>query len=135
MPQRTVDPIYIPQNFTVPPGTTIAAPLTTVIVVERGVLESIDLQVPRGHCGATGIRFTLSSQQFLPWSNAVSWINGDDLKETFACDVEVDTQLRAVAYNIGQYPHTFYCRFKIRRLTESSVLPPLRLLSAAELAG
>lgn len=135
MPRRTVGPLYVPASIAVPKGTLAAAPLVTPIVVEAGQLEAIDLQIPNGHSGVTGIRFTLAGQQILPWSNTVSWIIGDDLRETFLCDVEVDTQLAAVAFNVGNYAHTFLCRFRIRQLDGNTAPTPLRLIENNQLGA
>lgn len=134
MTRKTVDPITVPFNILVPVGTTIAAPLVSLPQIPHGILEAIDLQIPPGHVGATGIRFTYSQQQVLPWSNTVAWINGDDLNETFPLDVEVNDQLRVITYNVGNYPHTFYLRFRVRQLDDEQTLTPLRLLPLSDIA-
>lgn len=134
MPRRTVDPVTVPFTAMVNPGTTIAAPATFTPDLVPGVLEAIELQIPPGHVGTTGIRFTYSQQQIVPWSNAITWINGDDLDKSFPVDIEIDDGLKVVAYNIGNYPHSFFLRFRIRQLPVSNGIPQARLLPASQLS-
>ena len=134
MPQRTVDPVIVPFTALVPAGTLVAAPVTFNPPLPVGTLEVIELQIPPGHVGATGIRFTLNDQQVLPWSNTVAWINGDNLDTSFPLDVEVSNRFRVVAYNVGNYDHSFYLRFRVRQLPTSSGMPSLTLLPSSQLS-
>ncbi len=134
MPRRTVDPITIPFTATVAAGTPIAAPTTFTPGLEPGVLEAIELQIPPGHSGLTGIRFTQSRQQIVPYSNTIAWIIGDNLDLSFPVDMEVDTGLQVVAYNTGNFSHSFFLRFRIRQLPVSSGIPQLTVIPSSQLS-
>lgn len=133
MPRHTVDPIVVPFTMTVAKATTIAAPSTQNPGLPSGLLESVEVQIPPGHVGATGLRFTYAGQQILPWSNVPAWINGDNLDVTFPVDFDIDGGLRCVGYNIGNYPHSFFLRFTIRQLPIVTAPPAVRLIDAAKL--
>lgn len=135
MTSRTVDPIYVPLTVLCPKGTTAAAPLITAVPVEHGILEEVRLQIPPGHVGVTGIRFLLSGQQFLPWSNTVSWIIGDDRRDPFEVGVEVDNKLTVATFNLGNYDHSFLLLFKLRQMETVRSTPVLRLIDAKKLSS
>lgn len=135
MPDRTVDPVYVPFTITTVAGTPRNLPAVTPLQVPRGILESVDLLVPSGHAGQTGILFTLSGQQILPWSAVVAWITGDGFTQTFEVGIEVDTLLRAITYNEGQFPHSHFVRCKIRQIAATSGMPSLTLLDNNELSA
>lgn len=136
MPGRVVDPVYVPATITVPKGTTAAAPQETVQLLPVGILESVTVQIPPGHVGATGIRFTLAGQQILPWSNTVAWIIGDNLIAPFDVDLEIDRGFKVVTFNVGNYDHNFFLRFKVRQLPAAvSAFPTLRVLPPDQLTG
>lgn len=134
MPGRVVDPVVVPFTALVVAGTTIAAPTTFNPALPIGTLERIELQIPPGHVGTTGIRFTYSGQQIVPWSNAVAWIIGDNLDLTFPVDFEIGNGLRVVAYNTGNYDHSFFLRFTIRQLPKSSGVPQVSVINPSQLS-
>jgi hypothetical protein len=109
---RTLDPIYVPLTVTTAAGTTIPTP--------HGWLEQIDLLIPAGHAGQTGIRFVLNGIALLPYATPSQWIVGDDDHTLFDVPIEIDTGFRVNSFNTGQFPHSHYCRFKVRQLPTSS---------------
>lgn len=126
---RVVDPIYQPFTVTTPAGTLKTAPQSSALAVQHGRLIGIDLLIPPGHSGTTGIRLELAGAPILPWSSTPQWIIGDGLSELFDSDIEVDRGLVAVTYNEGNYTHSHYLRLVIRSLTRSQPLPQPRLLN------
>lgn len=135
MPLRTVDPAYIPVNVITAAGVPQSSPQATTALIPAGLLVSVDLQIPPGHHGLTGIRLTLAGAVILPYSNPASWIVGDDLQQTFAVNTQVDTQLRVETYNTGQYPHTHYLRFLVQALPSTAGVPRAAILSANAIGG
>lgn len=121
MPRRTVDPAWVPATILTPLTATKAAPLSTNPDLGLGILQMIELQIPAGHSGATGLRITLAGQQIFPWSNTPAWLVGDDLLERYDIDLQVDSGLRVLTYNIGQFPHTFYLRFLVKQIDTTPV--------------
>lgn len=135
MPGRVVDPVVIPWTVTVPAGTPIAAPMLSPPELVPGRIEQVEIQIPPGHVGATGIRFTLAGQQILPWSNDIAWIIGDNLRAPFPLDIEVANGFVVVAYNTGNYDHSFYLRFTVRQLDQVSAMPTLTLVTNDQLSS
>lgn len=135
MAQRTVDPIYFPFAPVTPAGTGIATPQAVDVPAPRGVLEAIDLQIPPGHHGQTGLRVALAGVVILPYSLPANWIIGDNLQETFVIGVEIDTQLRVQTYNKGVFDHTHYLRFRIRQIPIPAGVPQAQLLPASAIGG
>lgn len=133
MPGRIVDPVVVPFTALVVAGTTVAAPTTFNPALPIGTLERIELQIPPGHVGATGIRFTYSGQQIVPWSNTVAWVIGDNLDLTFPVDFEIGNGLRVVAYNTGNFDHSFFLRFTIRQLPVVNGVPRVTVIPASQL--
>lgn len=132
---RIVDPIIVAFAIDTPPGTPVAAPQTTVLAVRHGILEVVDVTVPPGHAGLTGLQLQLSSQILLPWAGVPPWIIGDDLQEQFPVNVEVDTKLAAVTYNLGAYTHRHLLRCRIRQNMPTAMPGPVTLIPLAALNG
>lgn len=120
MADRTVDPIIVPFSVTTPAGTAIANPIFTTVPVPRGRLSAVEVQIPPGHAGQTGLRLELARQQIIPFSTAASWLLGDDYTHDFPTDVEVDQGLRVATYNTGQYDHTHYLRLTVWKIAPAA---------------
>ena len=135
MATRVVDPVYIAQRVSTPPGTLQATPQVVVADLPAGNLESLDLTIPPGHLGFTGFSLRLASATILPYSNPGQFIVGDSLQETFIIGVDIDTGVRVVTYNTGQYPHAFYIRYRIRMVPVASGVPTPALIAPATLAS
>ena len=135
MPDRTVDPIYHPLAPVTPAGTGVGLPQSVPVGNPQGLLEAIDLQIPPGHHGQTGLAIRLAGVTILPYSNPGGWIIGDNLQETFVIGVQVDTGLRVVTYNLGVFDHTHYLRFRIRRLDVPQGIPTAAIVPAGQLGG
>lgn len=107
---------YYPVSLTVPPGTAIAAPVNQAVVLENNLLVDVELEVPSGHAGFTGIRVSSSKQQILPWGNS-QWIIANDYVRVFAWNEEIGANAISVqGYNTDVVAHTFYLRFHIVNL-------------------
>lgn len=110
-----MDRIY-PVTLTAPPGTLPTGPITQPVTLENASLISIELLIPPGHCGFTGLRVRSSRQQVLPWGN-IDWIIADNYTNTFPVNEEIGSRAISIqAYNTDVYDHTFYIRLLIRDL-------------------
>jgi hypothetical protein len=101
----------------------------------HGQLEAVDLTIPPGHLGMTGFSLRLASVTILPYSNPGQFIVGDNLQETFLIGVEIDTGVRVVTYNTGQFLHAFYLRFRIRLNPIPTGVPTAQLVPADQLGA
>lgn len=103
---------YTVIDFLVPAGTTAASPASVAVDLSTTVLREVQLLIPPGHAGVTGLAIEYSGARLLPWDQPNSWIIGDDLNLTFELVFPVSTPLRVKGFNLGVYDHTFHLRIK-----------------------
>lgn len=116
MPHTTATRIY-PLQLNVPAGTLPSAPQITPWVTEDNVIVSIELEIPPGHNGLTGIRIMKGDTQLLPFASN-SWIIANDYSRVFPIDDYMPTgDIKVQAYNQGSYPHTFFLRMTMTLYT------------------
>ncbi len=110
-----MDRIY-PVTLTVPLGTQTFNPVTLAVALENALLVDIDLLIPPGHNGFTGLRIRSSRQQIIPWGN-VDWIIASDYTHKFPVNEEIGSKsISITAYNTDVYDHTFYLHFTVTNL-------------------
>lgn len=120
MPDRTINPRYVPQTVTVPPNTPSSAPTTTATAVGHCILDAVTVFIPSGHQGLTGLAIQLAGVHVVPYGDNTAYVLGDDSTDEFQLGVEVDQGLNVITYNTDQaFPHTFYLRFKCRDIPQS----------------
>lgn len=98
-------------KFTVPAGTPIAAPATVPVSFGDIFLRHINVRVPPGHNGATGLQIVSNGSFVVPWSASGDWLIASDEQLDFPWNDEIDTAVVVNGYNTGIYDHTFYMRF------------------------
>jgi len=129
-----------PFVVTVPAGTTKAAPLKTRLAVEdTWVIEWVELEVPPGPLGQLGFYLASSGTPMLPFSapGAPAYFVLNDRIVRYDMDPSVyPSDWACVAYNTGNYPHTFYVRFGLAMAPDPT---PTRLavptIASSALAG
>lgn len=121
-----------PFVVTTPAGTTAAAPLQTQLVFDPAVVVGIEILIPPGHNGLTGIAIAQAHQPVLP-DDAGDFIIGDGEKIEWPLEGFLNTgNWQAFTYNTARLPHTFYVRFLLQLIqtaaqAEPVVSPPLQL--------
>ena len=110
-----------PVNVTTPSGTAIASPITTTPKLGDIWIDSVELRIPVGHRGLTGIYVANSGTQLLPYSQTPSFLIGDDERLTFDFGVEVATGLQIVTYNTDIFVHTHYLRISGRPMVTQNL--------------
>lgn len=114
-----------PLTVTVPAGTGPSTPLITPWFTEDNTIVSIELDIPPGHNGLTGIRVMKGDIQLIPWGSN-SWIIGNDIDHTFPVNAYVPTKDVAIwAYNNGSYQHSFYLRMWVEDYNPPTGTQPL----------
>jgi len=102
-----VDRFY-QQSVTVPPGTVIGSATSTPFLSDDGTLKGVNVTIPYGHNGLTGIRILYNNQQIMPWSN-YAWLVANGRTVEFPFDDYITAiGLVAIAYNLDVFAHTFY---------------------------
>ena len=115
MPVRTYQ-----TSITVPAGTLSTAPMKQAWLTEDNVVQWIELEIPPGHNGFTGIRVMKGDTQLMPWGVG-TWVTANNYVNRFDVDDYVPTNDVSIeAYNTGAYPHTFYLRMAITDLADTS---------------
>lgn len=107
-------------DVTTPSGTTAIAPRTTAVALENSVLVSVEIFVPPGHAGLTGIRIRMSGTQVVPFGGA-SWIIADNYNRVFPINAEIGSKTISIqTFNTDAFDHTHYVRFHIQEITRQS---------------
>jgi hypothetical protein len=111
----------------VPAGTAIASPVTVPFPLETNLLADIEILIPSGHAGLTGIRIQRGDVIVLPWGQG-SWLIGSDYVRTFPVDENINANaLTVAAYNTDIFPHSFYLRARISDAPAApAALPPVQ---------
>lgn len=113
MADRSVTTRYYPFTVTTDPGVDRTDPHGTTLTVPDTRLTRVEVIIPSGHVGLTGLALFYSGTQILPWEGNDSWIIGEDDRLTFPIDVNVTDELLAVSYNDDIYMHSHYLRLKL----------------------
>lgn len=112
-------------------GTTIAAPSSTQISFQPAEVVGIEIDIPDGHSGLTGLAIASGHQPIIPFSRG-AWIIGNDDKIEWAMHSLPDNgSFQAITYNTDIFAHTFYLRFLLNdynaSLDGALLAPPLAL--------
>ncbi len=101
---------------TVPAGTAAANPLVTQCQLGPGTVEWVEIQVPPGPRGQMGLYVASSLQQIIPYRVGATpiWLTVDGAMLRYDLDGLPDSgDFQVVAYNTGNYPHTWWARFGV----------------------
>jgi hypothetical protein len=114
--QALVSTRMYPTVFTVPAGTAIATPVKLPVVLEDNLLDNVDIVIPDGHAGLTGLAILWSGAPFFPFTEN-SYLIGNNEKVPFPYGGEIAANGFTLAgYNTDIYPHSFYLRWQISDL-------------------
>jgi hypothetical protein len=93
---------------TVPAGTAQASPANYSLVVPDGYLQRVEVTIPDGHNGLTGLQLLAANAQLVP-ATFGAYLVGNDQTLAFDMVGVIDTgNFQANAYNTGVFAHTFY---------------------------
>ena len=124
-----MDRIYV-LTITAPAGTPQSAPVTKAFPLEDGLLDKIQMLIPFGHNGTTGIAVKHGDVTLLPWGQG-SWLIGSNEWTEFPVNQEVLTDsLHVEAYNGGTFDHSWYLRAFIK--DSPAIQEPTAPLQAAD---
>jgi hypothetical protein len=96
--------------ITSPAGTAILTPNQTLWQLDDSILTRLEIMVPDGHNGNTGIRCLRSQQQIIPWSNSRFLIANSETVSIEYGEELTESQLLVLTYNVDIFDHTFYLR-------------------------
>lgn len=102
-----------PLAVTTPTGTSNFLPQVTTWPLTTGTLIQVELVVPSGHCGLTGIRLKQQFTEIIPWDTN-NWVIANDDKITFPVDRPITQgDITVETYNSDVFSHTHYLRATI----------------------
>lgn len=96
-----------------PANTARAAALSTDVSFRPGVVVGVEILIPDGHLGLTGLQIATAHTPVLPYAVG-QWIIGNDEKIEWALIEQPETgNWQAIAYNTDGFTHTFRIRFLV----------------------
>lgn len=120
-------------DVTIPGDTAIAAPQTTALDFNMGVVQRLEILVPPGPSGLVGFRIQHSSRTIIPYDTS-KWLIADN--EVLKWDLEnypVGEAWALQAYNLDTYDHTLYLRFFLVETSRAQV-PPITVIDISPIA-
>lgn len=120
------------RQVTSPAGTAQASAAETDLSFDPGIVQAIEILIPAGHAGETGIAIAQAHQVIIPYDGA-DWIIGDDNLLTWPVSDYLQTgSWSAFTYNADQFnDHTWYVRFHVDGLGAVTTFAAPQALSAA----
>ena len=120
-------------TISVPAGTPIAAPVEVDCTFPPRAVDRVEIIVPPGPNGVLGFYIANSGVQVIPYDSD-DWIISNDEKIVWDLDSQITSgSWQVFAYNTGVNNHTFYVRFLLSLIPDSTnttdVSQPLDLSS------
>lgn len=109
------------KSITVPAATAVSSPQTTALPWRQGYPERLELWIPPGPSGLTGIRLLHSGTRIIPRSED-EWLVTDN--ESISWPLEgypYNANWAVQAYNTDIYPHTFQIRMLFNEIGTQGV--------------
>lgn len=97
-------------KVTVAAGTLQASPQTTSWDLGAVIVEWVEVMIPRGHAGLTGVHLDYQGVALVPFSQPAQFLIARDETVRVPVDLEVGKPLDVVAYNLDVFAHSFYWR-------------------------
>jgi hypothetical protein len=97
-------------KVTVPLGTAQAAPASTQWDLGNVIVETLEIMIPKGHSGLTGIHVDYQGVALIPFAQPAVFLVAADETITVPVDLEIGAALTVVAYNTDVFDHAFYLR-------------------------
>lgn len=126
-------------TVTAQPGTTQAAAQETELPFAQGVVRGVQIVIPAGHAGLTGLAIAQAHQVIIP-ASGTTWIIGDNESIRWPLENYLDADTwSAFSYNTDAvYPHSWYLRFLVDEIeapTPGSGKPPIAVSDIYAAAG
>lgn len=120
------------ESFTVTVAANVASPGVESVLTTRqdGVVERVEIVIPNGHAGLTGIAMFFSLAQVIPYVGG-QFVRGNNRRYSFDLDNLPTGQLwQAFAFNTDIRSHSFRVLFHIAAISplDDEVLPSVILL-------
>lgn len=98
------------EKVSIPYSTDQSNPVKQTLEIEKGIIEYIEVEIPAGHVGLTGLYITYNTIQIVPF-NKDGFIYGNNHVFHIPLDYKVNNppyELEIIAWNDDDtYPHAF----------------------------
>jgi hypothetical protein len=112
-------------TVTVPAGTAPDTPISTDVSFPPGTVTGIEVVIPDGHAGLTGLALGQAGSAVIPATPGAFLISNDE-KITWDISGALNNgDWQAICYNRDGYDHTFYLRFLITEISDTPTTEPL----------
>lgn len=91
-------------------GTAQASPQTTSWDLGAVIIEELQVMIPRGHSGLTGIHVDYQGVALVPFATPATFLVASDETITVPMGLEIGAPLSVVTYNTDTFDHSFYLR-------------------------
>lgn len=92
-------------------GTPAAAYTLTPVDLPLVMLHRLEVRIPPGHQGTTGLALLDSGAFVIPYSDATpSWLVGDDDELSYTYERELGSNVKLATYNTGTFVHAWQVR-------------------------
>lgn len=109
-------------DFTIAAGVARAAPVEVALGFDPGEVEEIELVIPDGHAGLTGIQLALAHQPIIPKTRG-SFIRGNDEVIRWPMhNLPNSGAWSAFGFNTDSYDHGFTVRFLVNEIGRAPVI-------------
>jgi hypothetical protein len=110
-------------QFTVPLGTLASAPASLALPPNEETIERLEIVVPKGHGGLTGLAIFYGPQQVIPY-NVGTFIVADGVEIGWPMErLPTGKQWIAKGFNTGVFDHSFYIRLLVHDTPDPSRAP------------
>lgn len=102
-------------------GTTEADAVEVDVSFQAGTVLQVELLIPDGHAGQTGIAIAQAHQIIIP-ATGTDWIVGNDNRIVWTVADFLNTgEWSAFVYNNGDFDHSWYVTFLINENTDAVI--------------
>jgi hypothetical protein len=121
-------------DITVSAGTAKAAAVEQAVSFQPAEVERIELTIPDGHAGLTGIAFLIGHQQLIPFKTGL-YVVGNGVERSWDMRGYPNNGAWSVlTYNTDIYDHMFHIAFLVNELGAASTAP-VKMIPAASLGS
>jgi hypothetical protein len=114
-----------------PSGTAVDSPTSTPVNLPAfSWLWRMEVRIPAGHQGVTGLALVDGNQFIIPFANpGPAWLIGDNDLLGYPYDKEVGSSVVLLAYNNGNFDHSWqvrliYTPIAVKDETEAVIVTP-----------
>ena len=112
------------RDVTIPAGTTQATPLSVDVSFDPGVVTAVEIVIPDGVAGLSGIQLAQAHQHVIPYAGSAFLVSNDETVK-WPLDGYLNTgNWQVIGYNTDVFDHTYHLRFLIDELGGVDTTPP-----------